>query len=266
MAITAANIITRVQALLQDDTGIRWPTTELLLWISDAQREICLLKPDASSINDIVKLRANTTKQTMSGIELDGTGNPPTGNRFLRVVRNIHTTDFADNTGNGAGRSIRLVSRRVLDSQFPDWHDPSVAQGTDAQFVDTGENIKHYVFDEIDPQTFYVFPGVKASASVYVEIVYSGVPADVASASDAIDLPDVFANCITDYVCYRAFSKEADYAANSQRAISHYNAFSQALGVKSQGDVGTSPNVTANFERGETGNPTITGAGAVETG
>tara|TARA_X000001036_G_scaffold16874_1_gene14112 strand:- start:1176 stop:1973 length:798 start_codon:yes stop_codon:yes gene_type:complete len=265
MAITAANIITRVQALLQDDTGIRWPSTELLLWISDAQREICLLKPDASAINDIVKLRANTTKQTMSGVQTSGSS-VPTGNRFLRVIRNIHTTDYADNTGNGAGRSIRLVSRRVLDSQFPDWHDPSVVQGTDAQFVDTGENIKHYVFDEIDPTTFYVFPGVKASANVFIEIVYSGVPADVAATTDAIDIPDVYANCITDYVCYRAFSKEADYAANAQRAQSHYQQFASALGVKNTGDVGTSPNVTVNFERGETGNPTITGAGAVETG
>jgi|TARA_R110001592_G_scaffold39831_5_gene130959 hypothetical protein len=265
MAITAANIITRVQALLQDDTGIRWPEAELLLWISDAQREICLLKPDASAINDIVKLRANTTKQTMSGIQTSNSA-VPTGNRFLRVIRNIHTTDYADNSGNGAGRSIRLVSRRVLDSQFPDWHDPSAANGTDAQFVDTGENIKHYIFDEIDPQTFYVFPGVKASANVFIEIIYSGVPADVAAKTDVIDLPDVFANCITDYVCYRAFSKEADYAANAQRAQSHYQQFLTVLGVKSQGDVGTSPNVTANFERGETGNPTITGAVAANAG
>ena len=72
--ITAQNIITRVQSILQDDTGIRWPSTELLLWISDAQREICLLKPDASAINEIVKLTANTTKQTMARVEIDGSG------------------------------------------------------------------------------------------------------------------------------------------------------------------------------------------------
>ena len=257
MAITAANIITRVQTILQDDTGIRWPSTELLLWISDAQREICLLKPDASAINAIVKLRANTTKQTMAGIELTG-GVAPTGNRFLRVVRNIHNTDFTDNSGGssgGAGRSIRLVSRRVLDSQYPDWHDPSAATG-DAAFISAGGNIKHYVFDEIDPQTFYVFPGVATSQAVYVEIVYSGVPADVGATGDAIDLPDVYANCITDYVCYRAFSKEADYASNAQRATSHYNAFASAIGVKAQGDNSTSPNVTVNFGREDVGNPT----------
>lgn len=238
--ITADNIITRVRALLQDDAGIRWPEAELLLWISDAQREICLLKPDASSINDIVKLRANTTKQTMSGIQISGSA-VPTGNRFLRVIRNIHTTDFADNSGNGAGRSIRLVSRRVLDSQFPDWHDPSAATG-DAAFVNTGGNIKHYVFDEIDPATFYVFPGVAASQNVFIEIVYSGVPADVAAKTDVIDLPDIYVNCITDYVCYRAFTKDADYAGNAQRAQSHYNAFATNLGIKTRFDGGTSPN------------------------
>ena len=239
--ITAANIITRVRAILQDDGGIRWPEAELLLWISDAQREICLLKPDAGAVNDIVKLRANTTKQTLTGVEFDGSGNPPAGNRLLKVIRNIHTTDFADNTGNGAGRSIRLVSRRVLDSQFPDWHDPSAATG-DAAFISTGGNIKHYSFDEIDPETFYVFPGVASGQNIYIEILYSKVPADVGAASDVIDIPDIYANSITDYVCYRAFTKDADYAANAGRAASHYNAFATNLGIKTRLDFQTSPN------------------------
>lgn len=239
--ITAANIITRVQAILQDDAGIRWPSSELLLWISDAQREICLLKPDAGAVNGVVKLRRNTTKQTMSGIELTG-GNAVAGNRLLRVVRNIHTTDFADNTGTGAGRSIRLVDRRILDSQFPDWHDPSASAGTDAAFISTGGNIINYVFDEVDPETFYVFPGVASSQDVYIEIVYSKVPADVTSTSDTIDIPDIYANAITDYVCYRAFTKESDYAANAQRAAAHYNSFVTAISTKQAGDVGTSPN------------------------
>lgn len=247
--ITAANIITRVQALLQDDTGVRWPSSELLLWISDAQREICLLKPDAGAINDIVKLRANTTKQTLSGIQKDGSGTALGGNRLLRVVRNIHATDFNDVSGNGAGRSIRLVNRRILDSQFPDWHDPSAATG-EAAFISTGGNIKNYIFDEIDPETFYVFPGVASGQNVYIEIVYAKVPADVGSTSDVIDIPDIYANAITDYVCYRALSKEADYAANEQRSQAHYQQFIQALGTQSTSDFSTSPNTVSAVTRG----------------
>ena len=68
------------------------------------------------------------------------------------------------------------------------------------------------------------------------------MPADVGSTSDPIDIPDIYANAITDYVCYRAFNKESDYAANAQRATAHYSAFVTALSTKQSGDIGTSPN------------------------
>ena len=110
---TGTNIIDRARVILQDGGTVRWPDSELLLWVNDAQREIAFLKPDASSVNDIAKLRANTTKQTLSGIEITSGGGTPNANRILRVVRNIHSvggsSDFADNNSNGAGRAIRLV-------------------------------------------------------------------------------------------------------------------------------------------------------------
>ena len=104
MTVTVQSVIDRVQAILQDTTGIRWPvTTELVLFINDAQREIALLKPDASAVNETVTL-ATGTKQSI----------PAAGNRLLRVVRNMS----AASGGTGA-RSIRLVSRDILDSQTP---------------------------------------------------------------------------------------------------------------------------------------------------
>ena len=239
--ITGSNIATRVRHLLQDSGGIRWDDAELLLYINDAQREIAYLKPDASSANDIVKLRVNTTKQTLSGVQKDGSGTALGGNRLLRVIRNIHSTDFTDTSGVGAGSAIRRVDRRILDTQFPNWHDPSEATG-DAAFISTGGNIKNYIFDEIDPETFYVFPGVASGQNVYIEIVYSKVPDDLGSIGATISIPDIYANAIVDYVCYRATSKEAEYAANAQRSVNHYNAFATALGTKSRVDVVTSPN------------------------
>ena len=50
MAVTVQSVIDRVQKTLQDTTGVRWPVVdELVLWVNDAQREIALLKPDASA-------------------------------------------------------------------------------------------------------------------------------------------------------------------------------------------------------------------------
>lgn len=43
-------------------------------------------------------------------------------------------------------RVIRIVDREILDSQEPDWHDPTVTGDAAHTTV-----VKHYVFDEDDP-------------------------------------------------------------------------------------------------------------------
>ena len=112
MTVTVQSVIDRAQTILQDTTGIRWPVvTELVLFVNDAQREIALLKPDASAVNTTVTL-ATGTKQDI----------PSAGNRLLRVVRNMSAA-----SGGTGKRSVRLVSREILDAQTPDWHDPTVS-------------------------------------------------------------------------------------------------------------------------------------------
>ena len=93
MAVTVQSVIDRVQTVLQDTTGVRWPVVaELVLWVNDAQREVALMKPDASAKNETVTLVAGT-KQSI----------PTTGNRLLKVVRNMSAAS------NGTGkRSVRL--------------------------------------------------------------------------------------------------------------------------------------------------------------
>ena len=219
MTVTVQSVIDRAQAILQDTTGIRWPvTSELVLFVNDAQREIALLKPDASASNTTVTL-VTGTKQSI----------PADGNRLLRVVRNMS----AASSGTGK-RSIRLVSREILDSQTPDWHDPSVSGDASHTSI-----VKHYIYDESNPRNFYVYPGVAGNA--YVEIVYSANPATVAQSGN-LSIPDIFANAVTDYVLFRAYTKDAEYAGNNQRASTHYNLFINSVTGKGQIDVITSPN------------------------
>lgn len=221
MAVTVQSVIDRVQTTLQDTTGIRWPvTSELVLWINDAQRQIALVKPDASAINATITL-ATGTKQSI----------PTAGNRLLRVIRNMS----AASGGNGA-RAIRIVDRDILDSNTPDWHSPSVS-GDAAH----GASVKHYVYDEQNPRNFYVYPGVASGSSVYCEIVYSSNPATV-TASDNLGVPDIYANAVMDYVLFRAYTKDAEFAANAQRASTHYQLFTGTVTGKSQIDFITSPN------------------------
>lgn len=226
MAVTVQSVIDRVQAILQDTTGIRWPvTTELVLFINDAQREIALLKPDATAVNETVTL-ATGTKQAI----------PAAGNRLLRVVRNMS----AASGGTGA-RSIRLVSRDILDSHTPSWHDPLVTG--DAAHTNI---VKHYVYDEQNPRNFYVYPGVSGDA--YIEIVYSANPSTVTQSGN-LSVPDIFANAVADYTLFRAYTKDAEYAGNSQRASTHYSLFINSITGKAQIDAISSPNGGASGQR-----------------
>lgn len=228
MAVTVQSVIDRVQTTLQDTTGIRWPVTdELVLWVNDAQREIALLKPDASAKNETVTLSTGTKQAIPTG-----------GNRLLRVVRNMS----AASNGTG-GRAVRIVSREVLDAQSPNWHDPTVT-GDAAH----GATVKHYVYDESNPRNFYVYPGVSGSA--YLEIIYSANPTTVAQNGN-LDIPDIYANAVVDYALFRAYTKDAEYAGNAQRASTHYNLFINSVTGKGQIDIITSPNLDVG-QRGMT--------------
>ena len=55
MSVTVASVISRVESVLQDTSNIRWPESELVLWVNDAQREIAL-KPDATATNTTIHL------------------------------------------------------------------------------------------------------------------------------------------------------------------------------------------------------------------
>jgi len=220
MAVTVQSVIDRAQTVLQDTTGVRWPViAELVLWINDAQREIALLKPDASASNATVTLATGTKQDIPSG-----------GNRLLKVVRNMS----AASSGTGK-RAVRLVDREVLDAQTPDWHDPTVTGDAAHTTI-----VKHYIYDESNPRNFYVYPGVAGSS--YVEIIYSSNPATVAQNAN-LSIPDIFANAVMNYVLYMAYMKDAEYAGNAQRASSHFQIFTTSVTGKGQIDAITNPNI-----------------------
>ena len=227
-------IVNRATALLQDATNVRWPEAELVNWLNDGQREIVLIRPDASVTNAPMILTANSTRQTL----------PAAGIRLLDVVRNMGIDGLTP------GNVVRLVTREVLDAQIPTWH------------VDAGQAaIKHFCNDPRDPKHFYVYPRPHATTVVQVEVLYSSAPADCALPSvtptAVITLDDVYGNALLDYVLYRAYIKDAEYAANVQRAEGHYGSFAASLGIKLKTDMATAPQAfSAPF------NPSVAKTGA----
>ncbi len=70
---TAADIITPAQDIL-NDANVRWPTTELLRWVSQGMSVIAMLRPDATATTQNLTLVAGT-RQTL-----------PSGSLKLRIV------------------------------------------------------------------------------------------------------------------------------------------------------------------------------------
>ena len=220
MALTGTNLLSRIRDILQDTTSVRWPEAEILRYINDAQREIVNYRPESSAKTDNVRLVAGT-KQTL----------PSDGLRLIKVTRNMNGS-----SGSATGkRAIRIVNVDILNTQEPDWNDPTVSG--DAQH---GTVVKHYIFDEDDPKNYYVYPGVNGNA--YVEIVYSKVPTDLSSASSNLDIDDIYGNAVIDYVLFRAYQKDSEYAGNGQRAQTHYQLFLNCIGQGMQAQELLSPN------------------------
>lgn len=218
--VPISTIIKRVNTLLVDPTFTRWPKQELLDYYNDATKAIVLVRPDAHTKNVEFTCVAGT-KQAL----------PADALRLIEVLRNAN------------GKVVRFVPRKALDDSYPDWHSGN-----------TSVTIDNYTYEERDPKTFYLHPG--PAAAVKVDVIYSVAPqskvlADVESAGNPAlaDLDDIYINPIIDFMLYRCFSKDAEYAANSNRAAGHYNAFLQQLGEKTQADASMEARQQAGFNR-----------------
>lgn len=206
----AQSIITKAQAVLQD-TGVRWPLAELLGWVNDGQREIASLRPDAYSASVSFQL-AEGAKQAL----------PVGASRLEDATRNLGADGLTP------GASIRVANKRMVDAVEPSW-----------QTRRTASVIQHVMADPREPRVFWVYP--PAAGTSYIELLVARTPADVAAASDALLLADEFGNALVDYVLCRAFSKDADFAGNADRAVLHRRAFDNSLGLKAQADASSAP-------------------------
>jgi hypothetical protein len=225
MSIAAQSIVRRVVETLQDNTSVRWPVNELVRYLNDGQREIVLYRPDAMVTNAAISLVAGS-KQVL----------PTNGTKLIEIVRNTA----------GTKRSVRLVNREILDSQAPNWHN-----------ITGSTEILHFMYDPRDPKIFYVYPPAAASGAS-LDAVYAALPTDVTEPADGalytavtgnISVPDIYGNVIQDYVLYRAYSKDSEYAGNAARAQAHYGAFANALGVEMKATVNFQPSSVANPNR-----------------
>ena len=224
MPISAQSVIRRCVETLQDNTSIRWPVAELVRYLNDGQREVALYRPDSMGTSTTVTC-VTGTKQSL----------PANGAKLIEVVRN----------SGASKKAVRLTNREILDAQLPGWHN-----------VTPTSEVLHYMYDPRDPRVFYVYP--PATASAQLDIVYSAYPLDITEPGDGslhtavtgnIGVPDIYTNALQDYILYRAYTKDSEYAGNTARAQAHYAAFANALGVEIKATVSVGPNPVGNPNR-----------------
>jgi hypothetical protein len=223
MPLTAAAILSRAARLIVDETGVRWTQAELLDYLNDCRREMCLARPDLYAAPSNLAL-VTGTRQTL----------PADGTRLIDVVRNVAT-----------GRSIRPTEREILDAENPVWHS-----------VTPSSTITAYLYDERFPRTFYVYP--PAVSGTEVELIYAQTPADIAIGAIGNAIPaaeDLYSGAMVDYVCYRAFSKDVEVSGNGDRALLHYKQFSSIVGGGVNPTLKSSPNT--NRSGGKVPIPTV---------
>ncbi len=219
MTITAKEVMIRASTILMDAGATRWTLPQLLRSLNDAVREIAVMKPNAVSAPVVIDM-VRGTKQTLD----------PTHIALIRVVRNVVADPIAGADWMGS-TSITPVERPILDAQIPGWQNPAV--------MPYAKDVAHVVQDQADLRTFYVVPGNDGTGKI--EIIAAVLPADIPepasnlsidSYTAAVQVPDYLRSALVDYVLYRSFSVDAGIGDAANRAVSHYNAFTGALGAR----------------------------------
>ncbi len=218
--LVASEVLQRVRTILQDAGSRRWLLSELSDWLNDALLDICFHKPDACSSLDTLSLDSGT-KQTL-----------PSGTvQLIRVIRN------------GSGRVVTPIAREILDNQIPGWHDTSV--------VPYSATVAHVAYDDMDLEHFWVFPGNDGTGEIEAVVAKEPTkiskpsnPEDLAGYTGTLDISPVYQSAVIDFILYRAFSKDMQFAGAAERAMAHYQNYLRQLGVRDQVEAMANVNTT----------------------
>jgi hypothetical protein len=203
--IAVSDVLARVGLILNDVDFVRWTKSELFGWINDAAGEIVIRRPPAGARTTEVTLIAGVSQTLPAGAHL-----------LMDVVRNLPV-----------GRRITVAERHRLEESVPGWYEMK-SSGT----------LRHYCYEDRNPQQFYVYP--PATAGAKVEAVIAFVPPKIADETAMLELGAEYIGPLVSYVVYRALLKDSEYA-NGQVAVAHFQAFSEALGTNTQVSLDASP-------------------------
>lgn len=191
---TAQNVIDRTRQLINDVasgfvSGLRWADAEMLLWLTDGQREIVVLEPEANPVTAVFDVVAGKPRQSLPAA---------TAHKLIRVEAN----------GSGSlvyGNVMTIVEKDVLDSFSSAFTTRTVA--------DAPNPYKHYALDPVDSLAFWLDqPGLDARDVI---VTYAGIPATLAAVGNNLTLSEMYVPHLVDYLAWRTLSKDARAGAKA---------------------------------------------------
>jgi hypothetical protein len=193
----------------KDPSGTKASLTDFL---NAGLRQLALVRPDAFSVTESVKLEAGVRQRipdpAMHECQSEATV-------LLDLVRNM------GGDGVSPGWPIVRSTRDALSAL--DWSK-------------TGRVVYNFFYDSTaDPDVFYVFPGVAAGRTVWAEAVFGTAPGTVSVSTDEVPVSDSFAGPLENWVLYEIFSGDSS-TSNQAKAQFHFRAFFDALGIKLQSE------------------------------
>lgn len=188
------DVCTRAKYLVTDPDGVRWTADECVLWLNDGLKELVRLRPDSCI--------ARRDLQLVPGVEQVL---PENCVKLLDVLGSMNARGM-----NGPVPSP--VSRSALDMIVPMW----------MQTRGTGFVID-YCYTASDPRRLFVYPRQPDPPGM-MTVLYYAVPPTVLL-GDPLPVRDDFIAPLANYLLFRMYSKDAEFAANLQVAQVYYTAF-----------------------------------------
>jgi hypothetical protein len=198
MGFTVQDISTRAGLVLTDPDAVRWTLAERTLWVNEGVAALLVLKPSAYMRHQVVTLSPGAAQAA------------PGDCRSLVEVRQ------SVRPGGGRARECQRVSRAMLSLTEPEW----------AAQPGRGE-VRNWSYDDYDPLRFYVYPPQPDTPGTAELVYHAAMPWLALTAT--VPLLDDYAPPLVNYLLFRAYSKDAEFAGNGTVAQAYYQAFASAL-------------------------------------
>lgn len=191
---SVSDVLDASAQLMGDVTNITWTRPELLRWLNDGLLQMAVQAPHTCAKIAEVSLVVNKAQQPLPADSL----------RLLTVFCEV------------GGGALTPVDRGVMNRENRKWMQ-----------APPGELI-HFMYEKETPNSFYVYPTARIGARV--QLSYAA-QYRVNGEGELLPVADAYITALTNYIAYRACSKNVEAAANPSAATNYYQVFLNALGV-----------------------------------